>query len=56
MLSSLTYAVGATANGLGGVAGDWLVKRYGLRNGRRWLGVAGLSVPQPGPDWDHLRA
>jgi MFS transporter, ACS family, glucarate transporter len=44
VLSSLTYAVGATANGLGGVAGDWMVRRYGLRNGRRWLGVAGLSV------------
>ena len=42
--SSLVYAVGAAANGLGGVAGDWMVKRYGLRNGRRWLGVAGLSA------------
>ena len=44
VLSSLTYVVGATANGLGGIAGDWMVRRYGLRNGRRWLGVAGLSV------------
>jgi MFS family permease len=44
VLSSLTYVVGATANGLGGLAGDWMVKRHGLRNGRRWLGVAGLSV------------
>jgi MFS transporter, ACS family, glucarate transporter len=44
VLSSLTYAIGATANGLGGVAGDWMVRRYGLRNGRRWLGVAGLSA------------
>jgi MFS family permease len=44
VLSSLTYAVGATANGLGGLAGDWMVKRYGLRIGRRWLGVAGLSA------------
>jgi MFS family permease len=44
VLSSLTYAVGATANGLGGLAGDWMVKRHGLRNGRRWLGVAGLSA------------
>src|SRR4029450_649322 len=41
---SLTYVVGATANGLGGFAGDWMVRRYGLRNGRRWLGVVGLSV------------
>ena len=44
VLSSLTYVVGATANGLGGMAGDWMVKRHGLRNGRRWLGVAGLSA------------
>jgi MFS transporter, ACS family, glucarate transporter len=44
VLSSLTYAVGATANVLGGLTGDWMVRRHGLRNGRRWLGVAGLSV------------
>jgi ACS family glucarate transporter-like MFS transporter len=44
VLSSLTYVVGATANGVGGFAGDWMVRRYGLRNGRRWLGVAGLSA------------
>jgi MFS transporter, ACS family, glucarate transporter len=44
VLSSLTYIVGATANGLGGMAGDWMVRRHGLRNGRRWLGVAGLSA------------
>ncbi len=42
--SSLTYIVGATANGLGGIVGDWMVRRYGLRNGRRWIGVAGLSA------------
>jgi ACS family glucarate transporter-like MFS transporter len=44
VLSSLTYVVGATANGLGGIAGDWMVNRHGLLNGRRWLGVAGLSA------------
>jgi MFS family permease len=44
VLSSLTYVVGAVSNGLGGVAGDWMVRRHGLRNGRRWLGVAGLSA------------
>jgi MFS transporter, ACS family, glucarate transporter len=44
VLSSLTYAVGAAANGLGGIAGDWMVQRYGRRNARRCLGVAGLSV------------
>jgi MFS family permease len=42
-LSSLTYAVGAAANVLGGMMGDWMVKRHGLRNGRRWIGVVGLS-------------
>jgi MFS family permease len=44
VLSSLTYIVGAIANGLGGVAGDWVAKRYGLRNARRSLGVTGLSA------------
>jgi sugar phosphate permease len=44
VFSSLTYVVGAVANGLGGLAGDWMVKRHGLRNGRRWIGVAGLSA------------
>jgi MFS transporter, ACS family, glucarate transporter len=42
VLSSLTYAVGATANGVGGFVGDWMVRRHGLRNGRRMLGIAGL--------------
>jgi len=44
VLSALTYAVGAAANGLGGMAGDWMVKRHGLRNGRRSIGVAGQST------------
>jgi MFS family permease len=43
MLSTLTYLVGACANGLGGVAGDLLVRRFGLRTGRRTLGVLGLG-------------
>jgi len=43
VLSSLTYAVGAAANALGGVAGDWLVGRHGLGNARRWIGVFGLG-------------
>jgi len=43
-LSSLTYVVGATANGLGGIVGDWAVRRHGLRSARRSLGVAGLSA------------
>jgi ACS family glucarate transporter-like MFS transporter len=44
VLSSLTYVVGAAANGFGGMAGDWMVARHGLRNGRRWPGVAGLLI------------
>ena len=43
-LSSFTYVVGATANGLGGLAGDRMVRRHGLRNARRGLGIAGLGV------------
>ena len=43
VLSSLPYLVGACANGLGGVASDWLVRRFGLQTGRRALGVVGLS-------------
>jgi ACS family glucarate transporter-like MFS transporter len=41
ILSSLTYAVGAMANALGGVVGDWLVIHKGLRIARRWVGAAG---------------
>jgi MFS family permease len=44
VLSSVTYVVGAAANGVGGLAGDWMVRRHGLRNGRRWIGAAGLSA------------
>jgi sugar phosphate permease len=43
-LSALTYAVGAVANGLGGVAGDWMVKHHGLRVARRSIGVVELSA------------
>ena len=43
VLSSLPYIVGACANGIGGVASDWLVRRFGLKTGRRALGVFGLS-------------
>jgi predicted MFS family arabinose efflux permease len=44
VLSSLPYVVGACANGLGGFASDWLVRRFGLRTGRRALGVVGLGT------------
>ena len=43
MLSSLPYIVGACANGFGGICSDWLVRRFGLRRGRRTLGAAGLG-------------
>ncbi len=41
ILSSLTYVVGAMANALGGVVGDWLVTHKGLRIARRRVGAAG---------------
>jgi MFS transporter, ACS family, glucarate transporter len=43
VLSSLPYLVGACANALGGFASDWLVRRFGLKAGRRALGTFGLS-------------
>jgi MFS transporter, ACS family, glucarate transporter len=43
MLSSLPYIVGACSNALGGFVSDALVRRLGLRRGRRSLGVFGLS-------------
>ena len=44
MLSAWPYVVGACANGLGGVASDRLVRTYGLKTGRRMVGVAGLGA------------
>jgi len=44
VLSSLTYVVGAFANVVGGLAGDWLVRRFGLRKGRRAIGAFGLGL------------
>jgi len=44
LLSSLPYLVGAGGNFAGGVTSDWLVRRLGLRAGRRIVGVAGLGV------------
>jgi MFS family permease len=54
VLSSLTYVVGAVSNGLGGMAGDWMVRRHGLRNGRRWLGSRD-SARRAIPDRGHFR-
>jgi sugar phosphate permease len=42
MLSSLPYIVGGCANALGGFASDALVRRIGLRHGRRTIGALGL--------------
>jgi MFS family permease len=44
MLSTLPYLVGAGGNLLGGFASDWLSRRLGLRNGRRFVGAFGLGV------------
>jgi MFS transporter, ACS family, glucarate transporter len=39
LLSSLPFIVGACANGCGGFAGDALAKKFGLKWGRRSLGL-----------------
>jgi ACS family glucarate transporter-like MFS transporter len=43
LLSSLPFFVGACANGFGGFASDALVRKLGLKWGRRSLGLAGLG-------------
>ena len=43
-LSWLPFAFGGTANLLGGIASDYLCKRFGLRWGRRSCGFIGLAV------------
>ena len=42
-LSALPFVVGACGNGLGGVASDALVRRFGLKAGRRIAGITGLG-------------
>jgi MFS family permease len=42
--SMLPYAIGAVANMLGGLTSDRLVKRYGLKFGRRSVGAVGLGL------------
>jgi sugar phosphate permease len=44
LLSSLPFFVGACANGFGGFASDALVRKLGLKWGRRSLGLAGLGT------------
>jgi sugar phosphate permease len=43
LLSALPYAVAACANLTGGAASDALVRRLGLKWGRRSIGIAGLG-------------
>jgi MFS family permease len=43
LLSSLPYLVGACANVAGGMASDAMVRKMGLRRGRRVVGLAGLG-------------
>jgi MFS family permease len=43
VLSAMPYAVAACANLAGGAASDALVRRLGLRWGRRAIGIAGLG-------------
>ncbi len=43
LLASLPFFVGACANGCGGFISDALVRRLGLKWGRRSLGLAGLG-------------
>jgi len=44
VLSTLPYIVGACANGIGGVASDMLVRKFGLTTGRRAVGMLGLGT------------
>ena len=43
LLSALPFAFGACANVASGVTSDLLLRRYGLKAARRWVGQAGLA-------------
>jgi len=43
VFSTVPYIVGACANGIGGIVSDMAVRRFGLRTGRRLIGVSGLT-------------
>jgi MFS transporter, ACS family, glucarate transporter len=43
LFAALPFLVGAVANFFGGLAGDALVRRYGLRWGRRSIGLLGFG-------------
>lgn len=42
--AALPFVLGAIANGIGGYASDWMVKRAGVKWGRRIIGMAGVSL------------
>lgn len=42
--STLPFVIGAFANMAGGTASDFLVRKYGLKVGRRAIGAAGLGL------------
>jgi MFS family permease len=44
IFSTLPFVLGACSNLLGGFLSDRLVRRYGLKNGRRFLGAASLAM------------
>jgi predicted MFS family arabinose efflux permease len=44
LLSTLPYLLGAVANALGGLSSDALVKKFGLKTGRRAVAVFGMAV------------
>jgi MFS transporter, ACS family, glucarate transporter len=43
LFASLPFLVGAVANASGGFIGDVFVRKFGLKLGRRWIGVIGLG-------------
>jgi MFS transporter, ACS family, glucarate transporter len=47
LLSSLPFIVAACANFSGGLASNFLVKKLGLKWGRRAIGLAGLGIAAP---------
>jgi MFS family permease len=44
LLSALPFVVGGFANLFGGLASNWLVKRLGLKWGRRAIGLFGIAL------------
>jgi MFS transporter, ACS family, glucarate transporter len=44
LLSALPFVLGAIANGVGGVVSDMMVKKLGLRWGRRVVAMIGLGI------------